>query len=100
MQRSLVAVSSSLNPSIFGQPVTLTATLSPVPPGTATPTGRAVGRHIASNPTASERDRNQERSTTASGADLAGVRYGIHLTTTRALVCTVCDAAPFTRAWP
>jgi Bacterial Ig-like domain (group 3)/Right handed beta helix region len=39
---STVAVSSSLNPSVFGQPVTVTATLSPAPPGTATPTGRVV----------------------------------------------------------
>jgi hypothetical protein len=39
---SATAVSSSGNPSAFGQPVTFTATVSPVPPGNATPTGRVV----------------------------------------------------------
>jgi large repetitive protein len=33
------SVTSSLNPSVFGQPVTFTATISPVAPGTGTPTG-------------------------------------------------------------
>ena len=34
-----VAVSSSSNPSVAGQPVTFTATVSPVAPGSGTPTG-------------------------------------------------------------
>src|SRR5262249_41099422 len=34
-----VAVSSSLNPSVFGQPVTFNATVTPVAPGSGTPTG-------------------------------------------------------------
>ncbi|HKF21440.1 MAG TPA: Ig-like domain repeat protein [Candidatus Angelobacter sp.] len=34
-----VTVTSSLNPSIFGQSVTFTAAVSPIPPGAATPTG-------------------------------------------------------------
>jgi hypothetical protein len=33
------AVTSSANPSVVGQPVTFTATVSPNPPGTGTPTG-------------------------------------------------------------
>jgi hypothetical protein len=33
------AVTSSLNPSVFGQSVTFTATVSPVAPGSGTPTG-------------------------------------------------------------
>ncbi|WP_181764591.1 Ig-like domain-containing protein [Streptomyces albidus (ex Kaewkla and Franco 2022)] len=32
-------VTSSPDPSVFGQPVTLSATVAPVPPGTGTPTG-------------------------------------------------------------
>jgi len=36
---STTAVTSSLNPSIFGQSVTFTATVSPVAPGAGTPTG-------------------------------------------------------------
>ncbi len=34
-------LSSSANPSVFGQPVTLTATVAPVAPGSGTPTGTA-----------------------------------------------------------
>jgi hypothetical protein len=33
-------LTSSVNPSTFGQAVTFTATVAPVPPGTATPTGK------------------------------------------------------------
>ena len=36
---STTAVTSSLNPSLIGQPVTFTATVSPVAPGAGTPTG-------------------------------------------------------------
>src|SRR5262249_42968574 len=36
---SLTAVTSSLNPSVFGQTVTFTATVSAVAPGSGTPTG-------------------------------------------------------------
>jgi autotransporter-associated beta strand protein len=32
-------VTSSANPSVFGQPITFTATVTPVPPATGTPTG-------------------------------------------------------------
>src|SRR5207244_607253 len=32
-------VTSAPNPSVFGQPVTFTATVTAVPPGTGTPTG-------------------------------------------------------------
>jgi hypothetical protein len=35
-----IGLTSSLNPSTFGQAVTFTATVTAVPPGTATPTGR------------------------------------------------------------
>jgi autotransporter-associated beta strand protein len=34
-----VVVASSVNPSVYGQPITFTATVSPVPPATGTPTG-------------------------------------------------------------
>jgi hypothetical protein len=46
---SSTAVVSSVNPSVFGQPVTLTATVSALPPGTGTPTGKVVfldGTHL------------------------------------------------------
>jgi hypothetical protein len=46
---STTAVVSSPNPSVFGQPVTLTATVSPVAPGSGTPTGKVVfldGTHL------------------------------------------------------
>ncbi|HEY6251346.1 MAG TPA: Ig-like domain repeat protein, partial [Candidatus Angelobacter sp.] len=51
------ALTSSLNPSVFGQSVTLTATVSVVAPGTGTPTGRVdfgengtlIGRGTLSN---------------------------------------------------
>ncbi len=36
------ALSSSANPSVFGQPVTVTATVVPVAPGAGTPTGNVV----------------------------------------------------------
>src|SRR6185369_2930540 len=36
---SSTALSSTPNPSVTGQPVTFTATVGPVPPGTGTPTG-------------------------------------------------------------
>jgi hypothetical protein len=36
---TVTAVSSSSNPSVFGQPVTFTATVTAVSPGTGTPTG-------------------------------------------------------------
>ncbi|HEU5102647.1 MAG TPA: Ig-like domain repeat protein, partial [Roseiflexaceae bacterium] len=36
---STISLASSANPSVFGQPVSLIATMSPVPPGTAVPTG-------------------------------------------------------------
>jgi autotransporter-associated beta strand protein len=35
-------VTSNLNPSVTGQPVTLTATVSPVSPGSGTPTGTVI----------------------------------------------------------
>ncbi len=35
-------VTSNLNPSVAGQPVTLTATVSPVSPGTGSPTGTVI----------------------------------------------------------
>lgn len=35
-------LTSSQNPSVFGQPVTFTATVAPNPPGTGTPTGSVV----------------------------------------------------------
>src|SRR5207247_8007482 len=38
------AVTSSLNPSTFGQTVTFTATVTPVPPATGTPTGTVTFR--------------------------------------------------------
>jgi uncharacterized protein (TIGR03437 family) len=37
-----VSVNENLNPSIYGQPVTFTVTVAPVPPGTGTPTGTAT----------------------------------------------------------
>lgn len=36
------AVSSSANPSVFSQPVTFTATVTPAPPGSGTPTGTVI----------------------------------------------------------
>jgi Bacterial Ig-like domain (group 3) len=36
---STATIASSANPSVFGQPITLTATVSPVSPGSTTPTG-------------------------------------------------------------
>jgi hypothetical protein len=39
MPNTTTAVTSSVNPSVFGQPVTFTATVSPVAPSTGTPTG-------------------------------------------------------------
>jgi hypothetical protein len=36
---SVVAVTSTVNPSVFGQTITLTATVTAKPPGTGTPTG-------------------------------------------------------------
>ncbi|MGH7266811.1 MAG: beta strand repeat-containing protein, partial [Candidatus Rokuibacteriota bacterium] len=36
------AVDSSLDPSVFGQPVTFTATVSATPPGAGTPTGTVI----------------------------------------------------------
>jgi uncharacterized protein (DUF2141 family) len=37
--RTTTSVSSSVNPSVFGQPVTFTATVAPVAPGAGTPSG-------------------------------------------------------------
>ena len=34
-----VTITNNINPSIYGQPVTFTATVAPLPPGTGTPTG-------------------------------------------------------------
>jgi hypothetical protein len=39
---STTAVSSTANPSVFGQAITFTATVGPVSPGNSTPTGRVV----------------------------------------------------------
>jgi hypothetical protein len=36
---STTTLTSTPNPSVFGEPVTFTATVAPVPPGTTTPTG-------------------------------------------------------------
>ncbi|HEU5001873.1 MAG TPA: Ig-like domain repeat protein [Actinomycetota bacterium] len=47
-------VTSAVNPSVFGQPVTFTATVAPVPPATGTPTGTveffADGTSFGSSP--------------------------------------------------
>src|SRR5205823_1904621 len=45
---SATAVASSLNPSVFGQPVTFTATVTATSPGTGTPTGTVTLTHFAS----------------------------------------------------
>ncbi len=39
LSSSKTVVNSSVNPSVFGQPVTFSATVSAVPPGTGTPSG-------------------------------------------------------------
>lgn len=37
-----VSVTANLNPSIYGQPVTFTANVAPIPPGSGTPSGTAI----------------------------------------------------------
>jgi hypothetical protein len=48
-------VASSANPSVFGQPVTFTATVTPIPPGSGTPIGNVTftvdGSPVSTQPT-------------------------------------------------
>lgn len=37
-----ITLTNNINPSLFGQPVTFTATVAPLPPGTGTPTGQVT----------------------------------------------------------
>jgi RHS repeat-associated protein len=70
---SSVAVSSSLNPSTFGQTITLSTTVSAVSPGTGTPTGSVVFLDGITTLSASELDGNG-LATYTTNAISAGVR--------------------------
>ena len=73
------AVASSQNPSIFGQSVTLTATLSPVAPGAGTPTGTVTfldGGSPIGTGTLSSGSATFTTSTLATGSHTITASYG------------------------
>jgi hypothetical protein len=75
---SSTAVTSSANPSVFGQAVTLTATVSPVSPGTNTPTGSVTffsGTHFLGDASLSNGQASITVSNLRTGTNAIHVNY-------------------------